>query len=142
MLVGVIALVPVARGATRTVTTDAATGAGSLTAAINALNDGDTIAFNIPPGAGEVHYIQTPFDGYPLITKNNITIDGYTQPGASPNTDSIHATNNAQLKICLTSTNGNALSMYTRVYHFAGIDLPQLWFWRWRTGRPWLLPGQ
>ncbi len=128
MLVGVIALVPVARGATRTVTTDAATGAGSLTAAINALNDGDTIAFNIPPGAGEVHYIQTPFDGYPLITKNNITIDGYTQPGASPNTNSIHATNNAQLTICLTSTNGNALSMYTACSTFAGIAYPNFGF--------------
>jgi hypothetical protein len=128
MLVGVMALAPVTRAATRTVTTDAATGAGSLTAAINALNDGDTIAFNIPPGTGELHYIQTPPDGYPLITKNNITIDGYTQPGASPNTASIHATNNAQLKICLTSTNGNALSMYTACSTFAGIAYPNFGF--------------
>ena len=43
MLVGMMALVPISRAATRTVTTEAATGAGSLTAAINALNDGDTI---------------------------------------------------------------------------------------------------
>ena len=60
-----------------------------------------------------MHYIQTPPDGYPLITNNNITIDGYTQAGASPNTASIHAANNAALKIVLTSTNGNALSMDT-----------------------------
>lgn len=126
MLVGVMALMPVARAATRTVTTDAATGAGSLTAAINALADGDTIAFNIPPGAGEVHYIQTPPDGYPLITKNNITIDGYSQPGASPNTASIHEANNASLKIVLTSTNGNALSMYTACVTSWGSDIPNL----------------
>ena len=113
ILVGMMALAPVTRAATVTVTTDTATGAGSLAAAINALNDGDTIAFNIPPGTGEVHYIQTPPDGYPLITKNDITIDGYTQPGASPNTASIHEANNAALKIVLTSTNGNALSMDT-----------------------------
>ena len=112
-LVGVMALVPVTRAIDRVVTTDAATGPGSLTAAINALNDGDRITFNIAPAAGEVHYIQTPPDGYPLITKNDITIDGYTQGGASPNTASIHAANNAALKIVLTSTNGNALSMDT-----------------------------
>src|SRR2546422_4446685 len=82
------------RAATVTVTTDTATGPGSLTAAINALNNGDTIAFHIPPEAGEVHYILTPPDGYPIIAKNNITIDGYTQGGASPNTASIHAPNN------------------------------------------------
>lgn len=128
MLVGVMALVPAARAATRTVTTDAATGAGSLTAAINALSDGDTIAFNIPPGAGEVHYIQVPADGFPLITKNNIIIDGYTQAGAASNTASIHAANNATLKIVLTGTNGNGLSMYSAVTNFAGFDYPNLGF--------------
>ena len=124
MLVGMMALVPVSRAATRTVTTDAATGAGSLTAAINALNNGDRIAFHIPPEAGEVHYIQTPPDGYPLITNNNITIDGYTQGGASANTASIHAANNAALKIVLTSTNGNALSMYSACTKSWGADIP------------------
>ena len=128
MLIGAMALVPVTRAATINVTTDAATGAGSLTAAINALNNGDSIAFHIPPEAGEVHYIQTPPDGYPLITNNNITIDGYTQGGASPNTASIHAANNAVLKIVLTSTNGNALSMYSAVTNSAGIDYPNLGF--------------
>jgi hypothetical protein len=128
VLVGVMALVPIAHAVDRIVTTDAATGAGSLTAAINALNDGDRITFNIPPAAGEVHYIQTPPDGYPLITKNNITVDGYTQGGASANTASIHSTNNAKLKICLTSTNGNALSMYTACSTFAGIPYPNFGF--------------
>src|ERR1017187_8397474 len=95
MLVGAMAFVPVARAVDRIVTTDSPTGAGSLTAAINALNDGDRITFNIPPGAGEVHWIQVPPDGFPLITKNNITIDGYSQPGAASNTASIHSANNA-----------------------------------------------
>ena len=73
-----------------------------------------------------MHYIQTPPDGYPLITKNNITIDGYTQAGAKSNTASIHAANNAVLKIVLTSTNGNALSMYSAVTNSAGFDYPTL----------------
>jgi hypothetical protein len=104
-----------------------------LTAAINAVN-GDlsglpqTISFHIPPEAGEVHYIQTPLDAYPLITNNNITIDGYTQGGASPNTHPIHAPNNATLKIVLTSTNGNAGSMLTMVTIATGSDYPNLGF--------------
>ncbi len=108
----------------RIVTTTAGTGAGSLTAAINALADGDTIKFAIP-GAGP-HFIQTPPDGYPLITENNITIDGYSQPGAVPNTASIHSANNAVLKIVLTSTNGNALSMQTAVETAFGAAIPRL----------------
>src|ERR1035441_8740585 len=128
MFAGVMALVPVTRAADRIVTTEAATGAGSLTAAINALKDGDRITFHIPPEAGEVHYIQTPPDGYPLITNNNITIDGGTQGGATPNTASIHAANNAVLKIVLCSTNGNAASMYSSVTNAAGIDYPNLGF--------------
>jgi len=126
MLVGVMALAPLARAVDRVVTTDAGTGAGSLTAAINALADGDRITFNIPPAAGEVHYIQVPTNGFPLITKNNITIDGYTQPGASPNTASIHAANNAALKIVITATNGNALSMKAACEAAWGSAIPNL----------------
>ena len=125
-IIGFLAFTVVTDAATINVTHDAATGPGSLTAAILALHDGDTIAFHIPPGAGEVHYIQTPPDGYPLITRNNITIDGYTQGGASPNTASIHAANNAALKIVLSSTNGNALSMYTAATNSWGSDIPNL----------------
>ncbi len=142
------------QAATITVTNDAATGPGSLRSAIGALSDGDTIDFNLP-GTG-VHYLQTPPDGYPLITKNNITIDGYTQPGAAPNAAPIHATNNAVLTICLTSTNGNALSMQTACNNSFGSPIPGLGYgngdqamlgffhattprskaWRW-----WLRPG-
>src|SRR5438270_5227089 len=66
-------------------------GETSLKQAIAGLHDGDTIRFNIP-GAGP-YYIQTPTDGYALITNNNVTIDGYSQPGASPNTNTILAPN-------------------------------------------------
>src|SRR6266568_4592144 len=53
-LIGLLALTPITRAATITVSTDVATGPGSLTAAILALHDGDTIAFHIPPDSGEV----------------------------------------------------------------------------------------
>lgn len=58
----------------------------SLREAINAANvlaGPDTIAFNIP-GPGP-HTIQ-PTAGLPTVT-DPVTIDGYTQPGASPNTN-------------------------------------------------------
>lgn len=127
MLFGVLALVPVARATDRVVTTETATGPGSLTAAIQALTDGDRITFNISPSTPSVvHYIQTPIDGYRIITNNNITIDGYTQPGATYNTASIHAPNNASLKIVLTSTNGNAMSMYWACTNSWGSDIPNL----------------
>jgi hypothetical protein len=50
---------------------------GSLTAAINALNDGDRITFNISPQPGGALHPDAS-DGI-TITKNDITIDGYTQ---------------------------------------------------------------
>src|SRR5207302_8289375 len=59
-----------------------------------------TISFNVPGTAGQVHYLQTPPNGYPIITNNGVTIDGYSQPGASPNSNPIHAPNNARIKIC------------------------------------------
>jgi hypothetical protein len=75
---------PVA-AATFTVVNTNNSGAGSLRQAIldaNASAGFDTIAFNIP-GAG-VHTI-TPTSQVPTIT-DTATIDGYTQPGTSPNT--------------------------------------------------------
>ena len=73
-------------GVTFTVTTTSDSGAGSLRQAIldaNAALGTDTIAFAIP-GAG-VHVI-APATALPAVT-DSVTIDGYTQPGASPNTD-------------------------------------------------------
>ncbi len=84
--------------------TDFSAGKTNLVRALSVLADGDTINFNIS-GAG-VHYIVTPGGGYHFITNNNITIDGYSQPGASPNTHGIHEANNAQIKIVLDSRNG------------------------------------
>ena len=109
---------------------DFSAGQTNLVYALQILADGDTINFAIP-GAG-VRTIDTPADGYPLITKNNIIIDGYSQQqvgsSATPNTASLHDTNNAHLMICLSSTNGNALSMYSAVTNFAKIDYPNLGF--------------
>src|SRR5262245_61144008 len=70
---------------TYTVTTTADSGAGSLRQAIldaNANPGADTIEFNIV-GSG-VQTI-TPVTALPVIS-SPVTIDGYTQPGASPNT--------------------------------------------------------
>jgi hypothetical protein len=79
-------------------------GAGetSLNQALAGAQEGDVIRFNIA-GAGP-HVIVTPIGGYPLITANSVTIDGYSQPGSSPNTNPILSGNNAQIKIVLDST--------------------------------------
>ena len=76
----------------------------SLRQALTNLHDGDTIQFNIP-GPGPF-YISTPATGYPLITNNNVVIDGYSQAGSSPNTNSILQPNNARIQIVLDSRDG------------------------------------
>ncbi len=63
----------------------------------------NAIAFNIP-GAG-VRTI-TPATDLPTIT-NPVTIDGYTQPGSSPNTNPITQADNAVLRIELGAGNGS-----------------------------------
>jgi hypothetical protein len=94
--------------ATLTVTTvdnnNTTAGQLSLKQAIEQAHDGDTIAFGIP-GAGP-HVLVTPENGYPLITQNNLTLDGYTQPGSSVNTNPILSSNNAVIKIVLDSITG------------------------------------
>jgi hypothetical protein len=80
-----------APGATFMVTNTDDSGAGSLRQAIldaNASAGFDTIAFAIP-GAG-VHTI-TPLSALPIISEG-VLIDGYSQPGASENSDPV-ATN-------------------------------------------------
>ena len=72
-------------GCSTVVTTTADSGAGSLREALNCSNSTpgkQTISFNIP-GAG----VKTiaPLSRLPSIT-DAVTIDGYTQPGARPNT--------------------------------------------------------
>jgi len=89
--------------ATYTVTTTADVGAGSLRQAIldaNANPGLDEIVFNIL-GAG-TQTIQ-PLSALPTIT-DPVVIDGYTQPGASPNTNVPGLGLNAVLKIELDGT--------------------------------------
>jgi hypothetical protein len=80
-------------------------GAGSLRQAIldaNAYPGADTIQFNIPGGG-----VQTiaPLNSLPALT-DPVTIDGYTQPGASPNT--LASSDNAVLQIVLDGSNAGS----------------------------------
>jgi hypothetical protein len=74
----------------------------------------DTINFNIP-GSG-VQLIQ-PLSQLPTITTHPVVIDGYTQPGASPNTNDPSLGDNAVLMIeldgSLASQSGPAASGLT-----------------------------
>lgn len=93
--------------ATFAVTNTNDSGADSLRQAIldaNASAGLDTIAFNIP-GAGP-HTIQ-PLSALPNIT-DPVVIDGYTQPGSSPNTNPPELGSNAVLVIELDGTNAGA----------------------------------
>jgi len=97
-----------ASAATFTVTNTSNSGAGSLHQAITDAdaNPGpDTIAFNVSgagcDGAGVCTI--TPVVALPNLT-DPVTIDGYTQPGASPNTIAQGAIN-AVLKIVLSGVN-------------------------------------
>ena len=81
-----------------------ATGQVSLLQALTTVQAGDEIRFNIP-GTGP-HYIPTPPGGYPFITNDNVTINGYSQPTSLPNTNSILAANNAKIQIVLDSRDG------------------------------------
>jgi hypothetical protein len=83
-------------------------GETNLVQAIRLLQDGDSIRFNLP-GTGPFYLITPPLvpdNGYPAITNHNVTIDGYSQPGAWPNTNPILGTNNAQIQIVLDSRSG------------------------------------
>ena len=88
---------------TYTVTTTADSGAGSLRQAITDANGSaghDTIAFNIVGGG--VHTI-APATPLPAIT-DQVTIDGYTQPGASVNTNGPSQGTNAEILIEIDGT--------------------------------------
>lgn len=83
-------------------------GETNLVQAISLLQDGDSIRFNVP-GNGPFFLITPPLspdNGYPPITNNNVIIDGYTQPGALPNTNTILGSNTAQIQIVLDSRAG------------------------------------
>jgi CSLREA domain-containing protein len=86
---------------------DASRGGGECTlrAAIqqaNATSGADTINFDIPgTGVQTIHVNATGFGALPAITEQ-VTIDGYTQAGAHPNTLAVG--NDAALKIVLDGT--------------------------------------
>jgi hypothetical protein len=81
-------------------------GRTSLVEALGQLKDGGEIRFNIP-GSG-THYLVTPASGYPIITAHGVTIDGFSQPGATANDADILAANNAHPTIYLDSRSGGA----------------------------------
>src|SRR5436189_4942367 len=89
LLVAALLSLKIATAATFTVTNTLDSGAGSLRAAITSANatGGGTniIQFNIP---GTNVQTITPASALPAITRP-VIIDGYTQPGASPNTNSL-----------------------------------------------------
>lgn len=112
LLVGVLAAGPSFAGnaATFTVTNANDNGAGSFRQAIidaNAAPGADTIVFNIP-GVG-VHTIA--FGSILPIVTGQVTIDGYTQPGSSPNTTGLDAGINSILLIELYTPLGGALRL-------------------------------
>ena len=98
------------RAATLTVTSTADSGVGTLRQAIldaNADTSPDDVAieFNIPgPGVQTI----APLSGLPAVTRT-VTIGGYTQPGASPNT--LANSDNAVLLIELSGANLSAGSI-------------------------------
>jgi hypothetical protein len=92
-----------AHAATFTVTNTSDAGVGSLRQAILNANDNlglDTIAFNIPDSGP--HTIQ-PLSALPSIT-DPVVVDGYTQPGASANTNPPELGSNAVLMIELNGS--------------------------------------
>ena len=98
-----------ATAGTFTVTSTADAGAGTLRQAIldaNAAPGADIIDFDIP-GSG----VQTIVPALPLPTiTETVTIDGYTQSGASPNTNGPELGTNAQLMIEIDGTSTGALT--------------------------------
>ena len=98
----------VAAADTFPVTTVADAGPGSLRQAVTDANNkvgADTISFLIPgPGPHTI----TPASALPVIT-DPITIDGYTQPGASPNT--LAEGNDAVLRIELNGSTAGGIGL-------------------------------
>jgi hypothetical protein len=84
------------------VTSNADSGAGSLRAALAAAVSGDTVDFNISGSGVQTIALASPL---PAITQA-ITIDGYSQPGASANTNGPGLADNATIRIQIDATNG------------------------------------
>ena len=86
----------------------------TLREAINAAQAGDAIKFNIP-GPGP-HVIEPKGSELPaIISKNALTIDGYSQPGAHFNTAAAMEAGNANIQIVLNGdklTSGNRWGLW------------------------------
>jgi hypothetical protein len=90
---------------------------GSFYWAITNCSSGDTIAFNIQGQGSGPFYFTVPFNGFPLIYhKYNLTIDGYTQAGASPNSNHLTNANNAVIKIVIDGRAGGGRNMQYNLY--------------------------
>ena len=99
---------------TEVVTTTLDSGPGSFRQALlnaNAKAGKDTIAFNIP---GPGPHVIVPASGLPEISEP-VVIDGYTQPGSSPNTNGLQKPCNAVLQIVLDGTVTRDLYLNTDV---------------------------
>ena len=124
-----------ASAATFVVTNASDAGPGSLRQALldaNATPGANRVEFNLPSSG--VHTI-APLTPLPLIT-NSLTIDGYSQPGASPNTitngnnavllirlDGVNLTNGFPIGLCLTNTSNNTVRGLAIVRFYNGIQL-------------------
>jgi len=98
----------VAQASTYTVTNNKDSGQGSLRQAITDANNqvgSDVIHFNIPGGGVHTITLLSPLD----VISGTVDIDGYTQPGASPNT--LAQGDDAVLLIEITTLNGAANSI-------------------------------
>ena len=123
----------VAQASTFVVTNTNSSGAGSLGQAILDANNNlgpDVINFNIP-GSG-VHTISLTNQLPPLT--DPVTIDGYTQPGASPNTLAVGndakllielsgALANSAYGLRLTGGNSTIRGLIINRFNFQGIDI-------------------
>lgn len=105
-----------ASAATFTVITTNVTGAGSFQQALwdaNTNAGADLIHFNIP---GDGPHVISPSVAQPLpFVTSTVTIDGYTQPGSSPNT--LTNGNDAVLKIQLHGLNAGSVNGLTVASH-------------------------
>ena len=100
---------------TYTVTTTADSGAGSLRQAItdaNASPGADTIAFNIVGSGVQTIALASSFPGL----TDAVTIDGYTQPGASPNTNPPDQGSNAVILIELNAQSSNPANVGLSIF--------------------------
>jgi hypothetical protein len=78
----------------------------TLREAVNAARAADTIKFNIP-GPGP-HVIEPTCSELPaIISRNALTLDGYSQPGAHPNTAAAMQPGNASIQIVLNGDNAS-----------------------------------